>query len=117
MFELKYRQTDILIIGGGIAGLRAAVTALECGGKALVLAKGPRCSAGIGGFNAPVGRDDSPSLFYSDIIASGRGLSDPALAKMLAEKSEEETTVDLVQPLPIDPDHHQAQDQITQRLI
>ncbi len=91
MFELKYRQTDILIVGGGIAGLRAAVTALESGGKALVLAKGPRCSAGIGGFNAPVGRDDSPSLFYSDIIASGRGLSDPALAKLLAEKSEEET--------------------------
>jgi len=90
MFKLQYRKTDILIVGGGIAGLRAAVSALEAGSKALVLAKGPRCSAGIGGFNAPVGSGDSVSLYYDDIIASGRGLSQPELARLLAEKSGEE---------------------------
>ena len=36
MFKLQYRKTDILIVGGGIAGLRAAVSALEAGGRALL---------------------------------------------------------------------------------
>ena len=38
---------DCIIIGGGAAGLMAAITASECGKKTLLLEKGNRCGRKI----------------------------------------------------------------------
>lgn len=81
------KKSDVLVIGGGIAGLRAAYQAVTAGCTVSVVSKGPRCSDVISGFNAPVGANDSVELFVNDISTSGAGINDPALAPILAEGS------------------------------
>lgn len=88
MFTAEMKRSDIIIVGAGLTGLRAAVAALEQGRKVTVLSKGPRCSAGVIGFNAAIDSRDSHEQYYQDIIASGQGLSQPELARLLAEKSD-----------------------------
>ncbi len=83
--------SDVLVIGGGLAGLRAAEAAASAGCTVTVLSKGPRCSADVSGYNAPVGANDSVELFVRDIQASGCTINDPALAEILAEGSLRET--------------------------
>ena len=90
MYTAEKKNTDILIVGAGLTGLRAAVAALERGRKVTVLSKGPRCSAGVIGFNAAVGASDSRERYCRDILESGQGLSQPELADLLAEKSDEQ---------------------------
>ncbi len=87
MLNYRTETTGVLVIGAGITGLRAAMEASEQGTRVLVLSKGPKCSWGIGGFNASAGKDDSIDLYYQDILASGCGISDRALDKILAEGS------------------------------
>lgn len=90
MQNYRIETTDVLVIGAGITGLRAALEASGHGKDVLVLSKGPRCSWGIGGFNAAAGNDDSAELYYQDILKSGLGLSDKKLAEILAVGSMEE---------------------------
>ena len=87
MLSLEMVRTDVLVIGAGLAGLRAAVAASEHGRKVIVVSKGPRCTAGVMAFNAAVEKEDSTHLYYQDIIDSGKGLSDAKLAVKLAENS------------------------------
>ena len=72
-------RADFLIIGSGIAGLRAAI-ALAAAGRVLILTKAdPRESNtgyAQGGIAAAVGADDSPALHAADTIAAGDGLCD-----------------------------------------
>ena len=51
MIRPKIVSVDVLVIGGGIAGLAAAVYANRQGKKVAILVKGPTCSTGIVGFN------------------------------------------------------------------
>ncbi len=81
------KKSDILVIGGGLAGIRAADTASAAGSSVIVVSKGPRCSARVSGFNAPVGADDSEQLFLEDIMDSGTTLNDPALGNLLAHNA------------------------------
>ena len=68
---------DFLVIGSGIAGLRAAIT-LAAAGDVIVLTKAdPRESNtgyAQGGIAAAIGPDDSPELHARDTIAAGDGL-------------------------------------------
>ena len=89
--EYIIRKSDVLVIGGGLAGLRAAYEATERGCTVAVVSKGPRCSADVSGFNSPVGKSDSLQLFVRDIHSSGMTLDDPALAETLARDSLKET--------------------------
>jgi L-aspartate oxidase len=81
-------QADFLIIGSGIAALRAAA-ALEGKGDVLVLTKaGPRAgNTGYaqGGIAAAVGPDDSPARHLADTIAAGDGLCDERAVAVLVE--------------------------------
>jgi L-aspartate oxidase len=82
-------HADFLIIGSGIAGLRAAVE-LAGAGSVLILTKAePReGSTGYaqGGIAAAVGPGDSPALHASDTIAAGDGLCDARAVQVLVEE-------------------------------
>ncbi|MDH4267884.1 MAG: FAD-binding protein [Deltaproteobacteria bacterium] len=88
MFEVK--ETDILVIGGGGAGIRAAITAAELGKKVILLSKGPLSRSGITpmageGVEGAVNEGDSSAHHYQDTIKAGRGLADRNLVYALAE--------------------------------
>jgi L-aspartate oxidase len=70
---------DLVIIGGGIAGLCAALTAPE-GARIVVVDKGEARSGSSplaqGGLAAAVGPEDSPALHAKDTILAGAGICD-----------------------------------------
>jgi L-aspartate oxidase len=79
-------SADFLIIGSGIAGLRAAIE-LAPHGRVLVLTKSePRAgSTGYaqGGIAAALGPDDSPEKHAADTLAAGDGLCDAQAVEVL----------------------------------
>jgi len=83
-------QVDLLVVGGGVAGLFAALCAAS-EGRVLVLAKGPllasTSSLAQGGIAAAVGDDDRPSLHAEDTLNAGRGLSRPSAVAVLTEEA------------------------------
>jgi L-aspartate oxidase len=83
------RRTDFLIIGSGIAGLRAAAD-LASSGDVLVLTKANPSESNTdyaqGGIAAAVGPGDSPGQHAADTMAAGDGLCDPeAVAVLVAD--------------------------------
>jgi len=88
MFEI--RETEILVIGGAGAGIRAAIAAAELGKKVILLSKGPLARSGITpvageGVEGAVNKGDSPALHYEDTLKAGRGLADENLVFALAQ--------------------------------
>jgi len=81
----QINTTEVLIIGGGLTGLRAALAASEAGREVTILWKGPGASPGIMGFNAPVGPKDSEDIFFDDTMRSGTGINRKDLARALVE--------------------------------
>jgi L-aspartate oxidase len=79
-------HADFLIIGSGIAGLRAAVE-LSGAGSVLILTKAePRegnTGYAQGGIAAAVGPNDSPALHAADTMAAGDGLCDAHAVEVL----------------------------------
>lgn len=81
-----YLETDVLIIGGGGAGLRAAIAAKKEGvDVTLVYKKGGNStiiSAGGHGavLNLP-GNLDSVEKYYEDTISSGCNINSPSLVR------------------------------------
>lgn len=79
-------SADFLIIGSGIAGLRAAIE-LSGHGHVLMLTKSERGAGSTGyaqgGIAAAIGADDSPDLHATDTIAAGDGLCDEAAVRVL----------------------------------
>src|SRR6185437_1151216 len=82
-------DTDFLIVGGGIAGLRAAI-ALAPAGRVVVLTKADPAESNTGyaqgGIAAAVGEDDSPALHAADTIRAGDGLCDEAAVAVLTSE-------------------------------
>jgi L-aspartate oxidase len=70
--------TDFLVVGGGIAGLRAAIE-LAASGRVLILTKAEPTESNTGyaqgGIAAAVGDDDSPALHGEDTLRAGDGLA------------------------------------------
>ena len=85
---------DVLIIGGGVAGLRAAISAKRAGASvALVTKVHPlRTNSAVagGGLNALFGGDDSVADFAQDILAVGENLSDPQVVNTFALEARDE---------------------------
>src|ERR1043166_3649828 len=82
---------DLAIVGSGIAGLFAALTAAAEGGRVLVLSKAPVGASSSylaqGGVAAATGPDDSPEAHAEDTVRAGRGLSRPSAVRVLAEEA------------------------------
>src|SRR5437762_13789540 len=79
---------DFLIVGGGVAGLRAAI-GLAPAGRVVVLTKAAPSESNTGyaqgGIAAAIGDDDSPALHAADTIRAGDGLCDEAAVRVLVE--------------------------------
>jgi L-aspartate oxidase len=83
-------ETDLVIVGGGVAGLYAALcAAVEA--DVVLLSKGPLLSStsflAQGGVAAAVGDDDSPALHAEDTLRAGRGLCRPSAVRALTEEA------------------------------
>jgi len=80
--------TDFLIVGSGIAGLRAAAD-LATHGSVTVLTKADPNESNTGyaqgGIAAAVGPSDSPEEHFADTMAAGDGLCDEAAVRVLVE--------------------------------
>jgi len=83
------RAARFIVIGGGIAGLRAAI-ALAPAGRVVVLTKADPAESNTGyaqgGIAAAVGEDDSPALHAADTIRAGDGLCDEAAVAVLTSE-------------------------------
>jgi L-aspartate oxidase len=81
--------SDFLIVGSGIAALRAAI-GLAGAGSMLVLTKADPGEGSTdhaqGGIAAAIGRDDSPARHGADTIAAGDGLCQPAAVEVLVHE-------------------------------
>src|SRR5262252_1061256 len=76
---------DFVIVGGGVAGLRAAI-ALAGAGRVVVLTKAEPAESNTGyaqgGIAAAIGGDDSPELHEADTMRAGDGLCDPEAVRV-----------------------------------
>jgi len=82
------RRTDFLVIGSGIAGLRAAAD-LALAGDVLILTKADPTESNTGyaqgGIAAALGPGDSPDLHAADTMAAGDGLCVEPAVRVLVE--------------------------------
>ena len=79
---------DFLIVGSGIAAMRAAVELADAGDTVILTKAEPaEGSTGYaqGGIAAAVGADDSPARHAADTIRAGDGLCDEAAVHVLVE--------------------------------
>ncbi len=92
-FRQEVRETDVLVIGGGMAALFAAVKAHDAGAKVTMVSKGRLGSSGLTPFakgifsydksNASMSIDD----FVAQVSASAIGTNNPVFTRQMAEHS------------------------------
>lgn len=94
-------EVDIVVVGGGGAGLAAALTAHEKGANVLIVEKMPQlgiCNTAVSGgiinawssklkLHEKQGIQDSLELQYQDILRSGDYMGDPELIRTLVENA------------------------------
>jgi fumarate reductase flavoprotein subunit len=87
---------DVIVVGGGTAGLPVATFAAERGARVLLIEKSGRLGgtldrsagqiAGAGTvFQKAKNIEDTPDAHYADIMRISKGTVDPALARLLAD--------------------------------
>ncbi len=93
-------KTDVLIVGTGAAGIRAAFSVSRQNAEVVILAEGQATECGSTfssfsggwGIQALIGNertDKNLAGFYDDVINVGLGEADPKLARILVEESGE----------------------------
>ena len=89
----EIRNTEVLIIGSGVAGSTAALELARLGVRSLVINKGPDASAtntwlAQGGIAALNGEEE-PAVFMDDIVRSGDGINHlPAVEQVVSMSRE-----------------------------
>jgi L-aspartate oxidase len=82
-------HTDFLVVGAGVAGLRAAIE-LSAAGRVLVIAKDSLQESSSlyaqGGIAAALSDDDEVGLHEQDTLIAGDGLCDPKAVSTLVEE-------------------------------
>jgi L-aspartate oxidase len=82
-------EVDIAVIGAGGAGLFAALTAAQRGGRVALISATPLAETASywaqGGLAAALAMDDSPAQHVADTMAAGRGLVRQSAAETLCE--------------------------------
>ena len=90
----KIVNTGVLIIGGGGAGLRAAIEARKYGAEVLIVSQsrigyGSNTSIAGGGFAAVAGQEpqDSCNQHLEDVLSGGYKMGNPKLIKTMVEEA------------------------------
>lgn len=96
--------SDILIIGGGLAGWRAAEAAVAGGASVTLVANGVGNSPDIHALNCPVLEEDSVEQYIEDTLSSGkydndRGLVETMCRESVGLKDEFEFDAAIIRPL------------------
>ena len=74
--EISRVDTDVLVLGGGLAGYRAAVAAREKGASVTMAYFARGASPYIIGCNSPIAHADerdTPEMFFDDMVRGGYG--------------------------------------------
>ncbi|MBU1095360.1 MAG: FAD-binding protein [Bacteroidetes bacterium] len=91
--KIKENKTDVLVIGGGMAGLFAAVKAYDAGSKVMLVSKGRLGSSGMTPFAKGIfaydAKNEKLSLdeFVDTVSRSALGTNNPVYTKQMAEHS------------------------------
>jgi L-aspartate oxidase len=84
-------EHDVAVVGGGAAGLWAALQAAEAGGRVCLVSRTPLSQSASywaqGGLAAALEPGDTPAQHAADTIAAGRGLCRPAAVQVLVEEA------------------------------
>jgi fumarate reductase (CoM/CoB) subunit A len=89
---MRHVETDVLVVGGGLAALRAAYDALGAGARVALAVKGKAGRSGSSamtsaGYSAASGTaDDTPDQHYRDTLAGGKGINDEHLVRVMTEE-------------------------------
>ena len=92
-FSTEQRETDVLVIGGGMAGLFAAVKAHDAGAKVLMVSKGRLGSSGMTPFAKGIFSYDKETAnisideFVAKVSESAIGTNNPVFTRQVAEHS------------------------------
>jgi L-aspartate oxidase len=82
---------DVVVVGGGAAGLYSALTATDAGSRVAMVSRKPLSESSSfwaqGGLAAAIGPDDSPEQHVEDTVAAGRGASRRSAAELLAREA------------------------------
>ncbi|MEI5668401.1 FAD-dependent oxidoreductase [Bosea sp. CCNWLW174] len=90
--------TQVAVVGAGACGFTAAIAAAEGGAEVMLIERDERphgstamsqgyVCAGGSRIQRELGIDDSPELFFQDIMCKTKGQTDPALARLIAEQA------------------------------
>ncbi|HZT09331.1 MAG TPA: FAD-binding protein [Chloroflexota bacterium] len=90
-------SADVLVVGAGVAALRAAIAAREAGAEVVLCCKGIAGRSGntvvstadISAYVPQLGVDDSEGVFATDTLQTGGSIADDDLVQLLAERSGE----------------------------
>src|ERR687890_584830 len=90
----SYRSCDVLIIGGGSAGLQAAIEAHDVGANVLIISKSkrgdPHTTLARGGINAALGTmdpEDNWMMHAADTLREGEFLADYERVEVLCKNA------------------------------
>jgi L-aspartate oxidase len=82
---------DVVVVGGGAAGLYAALTAADAGSRVAMVSRKPLPESSSfwaqGGLAAAIGPDDSPERHVEDTLAAGRQACRRSAAELLAREA------------------------------
>ena len=83
-------ETDFIVIGSGVAGLRASIGLAESGANVTVLTKDKASESNTeyaqGGVAVVLSEDDDAELHEEDTLIAGAGLCDPAAVETLVNE-------------------------------
>jgi L-aspartate oxidase len=84
-------HTDLVVVGGGAAGLFCALVAAGEGASVTLVSRTPLDGSASywaqGGIAAALSADDSPELHVQDTLAAGRGAARESAVRVLCEES------------------------------
>jgi len=102
-FSVRYAKAqasewDLIIVGGGTAGMPAAIFAAERGARVLLVDKAPvlggtmdrstgQVAAAGTVWQKELGIEDSPDAHYDDVMRINRNTSDPLLTRLLVDNA------------------------------
>ena len=95
-FKHQTQISNVLVIGSGGAGLRAAIEAKTAGVEVMVIGKRAKEDVhtvlAAGGINAAMGNvdpEDSWQQHFADTMIEGYGLSEPRMVELMAQEAPE----------------------------